>query len=42
MWYAESRLVSVLFSYIIGFFSYRVPKGPERIKGAYAYHTLLE
>jgi len=42
MWYAETRLVSVLRLFSANSTLTGGIEGPERIKGAYAYQSLLE
>ncbi len=41
MWYAESRLVCC-GGEVVSILNSQMLQGPERIKGAYAYRTLLE
>jgi hypothetical protein len=41
MWYAETRLVRTLSTSRYRLVLIQTFQGPERIKGAYAYQTLL-
>lgn len=42
MWYAEERLVSKLYCWLIILHVLIVQKGPERVKGLYAFRSILD
>lgn len=41
MWFAEDRLVCILIS-ITRLYAYKTFKGPERVKGLYAFRSIID